>query len=186
MEKFLTRVIFIGGTVLVLLGIFIYFWLNFSFGENKKENSESYSDGTPSTILTKSAPMSEKEHLSNSVVRTEDLTINQSSDEKEVVDVMHKMTHQKVKSEEKQGAIEMTMEHINFVYNIVANSQFQNKDKLLDILNRWKKGDFHTIVDDHNYLWTLQGGKIGKAYGVMSAGEEKEFVLKHFPNSEEY
>ncbi|XJZ27542.1 DUF6241 domain-containing protein [Bacillota bacterium Lsc_1132] len=77
-------------------------------------------------------------------------------------------------------------EHINFVYNIVNKSQFQNKDKLLDILNRWTKGDFQTIVDDHNYFWALQGEKTGKAYGVMSAGEEKEFVLKNFPNSEEY
>jgi hypothetical protein len=109
-----------------------------------------------------------------------DIGIDDSSSQDAVIEVMHKMTHQKVKAKEKWGAIPMIDDTINQVYNIVENSEFEQKDDLLAILHKWKKGIFSEIDDDHNYFWTYQGGTIGKAYGIMSKSEEGTFILNNF------
>ncbi|MFL6558108.1 MAG: DUF6241 domain-containing protein, partial [Bacillus sp. (in: firmicutes)] len=101
-----------------------------------------------------------------------DIGIDDSSSQDAVIEVMHKMTHQKVKAKEKWGAIPMIPDTINQVYNIVKNSEFKQKDDLLAILHKWKKGTFSEIDDDHNFFWTYQGGTVGKAYGIMSKSEE--------------
>jgi hypothetical protein len=109
-----------------------------------------------------------------------DIGIDDSSSQEAVIEVMHKMTHQKVKAKEKWGATPMIPETINQVYNIVENSEFEQKDDLLAILDKWKKGIFSEVDDDHNYFWTYQGGTIGKAYGIMSKSEEETFILNNF------
>ena len=109
-----------------------------------------------------------------------DIGIDDSSSQDAVIDVMHKMTHQKVKAKEKWGAIPMIPDTINQVYNIVENSEFEDKDDLLAVLDKWKKGIFSEIDDDHNYFWTYQGGTIGKAYGIMGKSEEETFILNNF------
>ncbi|UDY80692.1 PRK06770 family protein [Geobacillus phage GR1] len=97
-----------------------------------------------------------------------------------VMDVMHKMTHQKIRAEDKWGAIPMTEDTINQVYEVVSNSDFDIKNDLLDILERWRKGDFSQADHDHNYIWNWQGGTIGKAYGLMTPEEEIEFIENNF------
>lgn len=109
-----------------------------------------------------------------------DIGIDDSSSQDAVIEVMHKMTHQKVTAKEKWGAIPMIPDTINQVYNIVKNSEFEQKDDLLTILDKWKKGIFSEIDDDHNYFWTYQGGTVGKAYGIMSKSEEETFILNNF------
>ncbi|MEH7377391.1 DUF6241 domain-containing protein [Neobacillus drentensis] len=109
-----------------------------------------------------------------------DIGIDDSSSQDAVIEVMHKMTHQKVKAKEKWGAIPMIPDTINQVYDIVENSEFEQKDDLLAILDKWKKGTFSAVDDDHNYFWTYQGGTIGKAYGIMSKSEEETFILNNF------
>jgi hypothetical protein len=109
-----------------------------------------------------------------------DIGIDDSSSQDAVIEVMHKMTHQKVKAKEKWGAIPMIPDTINQVYDIVENSEFEQKDDLLVILDKWKKGTFSEVDDDHNYFWTYQGGTIGKAYGIMSKSEEEKFILNNF------
>ncbi|NHC42219.1 hypothetical protein G6549_20015 [Bacillus sp. MM2020_1] len=109
-----------------------------------------------------------------------DIGINDSSSQDAVIEVMHKMTHQKVKAKEKWGAIPMIPDTINQVYDIVENSEFEQKDDLLAILAKWKKGSFSEVDEDHNYFWTYQGGTIGKSYGIMSKSEEVTFILNNF------
>lgn len=109
-----------------------------------------------------------------------DIGIDDSSSQDAVIEVMHKMTHQKVKAKEKWGAIPMIPDTINQVYNIVENSEFEQKDELLAILRKWKKGTFSEIDDDHNFFWTYQGGTVGEAYGIMSKSEEETFILNNF------
>ncbi|PFP22675.1 hypothetical protein COJ96_25255 [Bacillus sp. AFS073361] len=109
-----------------------------------------------------------------------DIGIDDSSSQEAVIEVMHKMTHQKVKAKEKWGAIPMIPDTINQVYTIVKNSEFAQKADLLAILGNWKKGIFSEIDDDHNYFWTYQGGTVGKAYGIMSQSEEETFIRNNF------
>jgi len=109
-----------------------------------------------------------------------DIGIDDSSSQDAVIEVMHKMTHQKVKAKEKWGAIPMIPDTINQVYDIVEKSKFEQKDDLLAILAKWKKGNFSEVNEDHNYFWTYQGGTIGKSYGIMSKSEEETFILNNF------
>ncbi|WJH33740.1 DUF6241 domain-containing protein [Paenibacillus sp. CC-CFT747] len=53
-------------------------------------------------------------------------------------------------------------------------------EKLLEIARKWKAGDFSTVDQDHNFFWGLEGGNLGKAEGILSAAEEKEFIEKTF------
>lgn len=100
--------------------------------------------------------------------------------EDEVITTMHKMTHQKVVSSKKWGAVEMTSARVNQLYIIVVNSDFENKEGLLYILQKWQDKDFSLVDDDHNYLWKLHGGNVGEAIGVFTEEEEKEFVERVF------
>lgn len=115
---------------------------------------------------------------------TYDLNVSQSSEERDLIVVMHHMTHQKVKADEKWGAKPMIPETINEVYDIVSNSNFAREEDLLAILERWKNGDFSRVDDDHNYFWNYQNGTIGEAYGILSEAEEKRFIINNF--GEEY
>ncbi|MGD2276366.1 PRK06770 family protein [Bacillus wiedmannii] len=94
--------------------------------------------------------------------------------EGEVISTMHKMVHQKVKSSEKWGFVEMTNKEISFY--IENSTGFQYKMKLFSIINRWEKGDFSQTVEEHNFLWSLQGGDTGKATERLSPEEEKRYI----------
>jgi hypothetical protein len=109
-----------------------------------------------------------------------DTGLSSDSSLSSVMDVMHKMTHQKIRAEDKWGTIPMTKNTINQVYEVVSNSDFDVKDDLLEILERWKKGDFSQADHDHNYIWNWQGGTIGKAYGLMTPEEEIKFIENNF------
>ncbi|WP_010283646.1 DUF6241 domain-containing protein [Bacillus timonensis] len=111
---------------------------------------------------------------------TYDLKLSQSPEEHEVVQVMHHMTHQKVKADKKWGAKPMIPKTINEIYDVISNSNFARKEDLLAIAERWKNGDFSRVDDDHNYFWDYQNGTIGKAYGLLSESEERRFIINNF------
>jgi len=115
---------------------------------------------------------------------TYDLNLSQTPDESEVIEVMHHMTHQKVKADKKWGTTPMIPSTINEIYDVISNSDFARKEELLAIVERWKNGDFSRADDDHNYFWNYQNGTIGKAYGLMNEAEEKRFIINNF--GEEY
>ncbi|QUW22590.1 hypothetical protein JSQ81_03120 [Sporosarcina sp. Marseille-Q4063] len=109
-----------------------------------------------------------------------ELLITHSSPQTEILVVMHQMTHQKIQANEKWGATPMIQENIDIVYDIIEANDFPEKDTLLSIVTRWKDGNFNRVDKDHNAIWKLQGGTIGKAYGIMSEEEERWFVIKNF------
>ncbi|WP_460283778.1 PRK06770 family protein [Bacillus luti] len=97
--------------------------------------------------------------------------------EDEIISTMHRMVHQKVKSSEKWGFIEMTNKEIRSAKAAVESStNFKHKSKLLATLERWEKGDFSQTVEEHNFLWEIQGGDTGKATERLSPEEEKQYV----------
>lgn len=106
--------------------------------------------------------------------------INSNSSQDDVIAVMHKMTHQKIIANEKWGAILMTQENIIIVHEIIELSNYPNKNELLKITKRWINGDFGSVDNDHNIIWTLQGGSIGKAQGIMTPEEERWFIIHNF------
>ncbi len=71
----------------------------------------------------------------------------------------------------------MTNKEIRSAKNAVESStNFKYKAELLSTLERWEKGDFSQTVEDHNFLWEIQGGDTGKATERLSPEEEKKYV----------
>ncbi|SEI02510.1 hypothetical protein SAMN05192559_107210 [Halobacillus karajensis] len=89
------------------------------------------------------------------------------------------MSHQKVRAAEKWGFYEMTDERINWLRSAVqTNNDLMDAKLYKEILNKWSKRDFTTIDVDHN-RWRLERGTVGKANGVLTPEEEKEFIEKN-------
>ncbi|MCP3764571.1 DUF6241 domain-containing protein [Domibacillus sp. A3M-37] len=106
--------------------------------------------------------------------------LDSGADQERIIVVMHKMTHQKVIADDKWGAIPMTKSTIQEVYDIVDGTDIALKQELLTILTAWKEGRFDNIVQDHNYLWKIAGGDLGKAYGIMSKTQEMRYAATNF------
>ena len=102
--------------------------------------------------------------------------------EAEVMETIHKMSHQKVKADKKWGAIPLTHARVNQLLKVVHKNEnhYENSSVYKEILERWAKGDFSTVDDDHNRIWNLQGGTVGKAVGILSVEDEKAFIEDHF------
>ena len=176
--------IIIGIILAVLIGVK---YGGFTFSDNKAASEEKQEKVEAKAVQDNVKKEKEKEKKKADKQQTAkiggvqyDIGIDDSSSEEAVIEVMHKMTHQKVKAKEKWGAIPMIPDTINQVYTIVENSEFAQKADLLAILGNWKKGIFSEVDDDHNYFWTYQGGTVGKAYGIMSQSEEETFIRNNF------
>lgn len=89
---------------------------------------------------------------------------------------IHKMSHQKVKADEKWGFYEITPERIDWLLQGLDQVNLKSEDVYRDILERWKAEDFSKVDQDHNAIWQLQGGTIGKATGILNAEEEEAFL----------
>lgn len=113
------------------------------------------------------------------VPKDQDLTISEDIEimsEKEFMQTMHEMTHQKVKASEKWGFTPMTPQQIEKMLLILDKADYKHEDFYREALNAWKNGDFSNAVEVHNTIWEWQGGTIGKAYGLMSPEEEREYL----------
>ncbi len=125
-----------------------------------------------------------KESTTFSEIASEEVSINENPfgsekpilSEEDVLNYMHGMSHQKVIADEKWLHYEMTNDRIQFLMQVVESGRYENEDLLIDILKRWKNGDFSKADEDHNSIWSLQGGTIGKATGVMSAEQEQKYL----------
>jgi hypothetical protein len=160
----------------ILMGIFIIGWIGFNYILTK-ESTDKVMD-TSKTIIVKDS------RLKNALALIDDekliLPINENSSEIEVIEVLHEMTHQKVKAEEKWGNVPMHPKTIDRVYQIINNSNFERKEHLLDIVEKWRMGDFSSADIDHNYFWTIEHGTVGKANGLFTIEEEIQYIKEHF------
>ena len=86
-----------------------------------------------------------------------------------VQDAIHGMSHQKVHADDKWSFLPMTQERIERLTEVVGgNKSSYNDSKLyLEILNRWADNDFSRADKDHNAVWSLQGGNVGRAKGIV-------------------
>lgn len=135
---------------------------------------------------SKSAEVSSEEALETSVKKMEGLEFAQSipedASEAAVMAMMHKMTHQKVIASEKWGIIQMNQESISKAKQLLLASDFNSKEELLEIISRWEKGQFDQVDNDHNFIWELQGGSIGRATGILSDEQDQQFIENNFSN----
>ncbi|MGG1676404.1 DUF6241 domain-containing protein [Neobacillus sp. NRS-1170] len=116
----------------------------------------------------------------NSEEIAKDFPLNMS--ENDMRDVIHQMSHQKVVADKKWGAIPLTNKRVNRLLEVVKENQanYINTDVYYGILKRWAKGDFSRADEDHNAIWSLQKGTVGKADGLASSKEERDFIEENF------
>lgn len=105
-----------------------------------------------------------------------------SMSENDVQQAIHNMSHQKVLADKKWGALPLTPERVKRLLQVVeANKkEYENADVYLTILKSWDKGNFDYVVMNHNAIWELQGGTVGKANGKASPEEEMEFIQENY------
>ena len=145
-----------------------------SKGENEKVEKDITTASTEEIAEGKSA---QSKQVSGALPS---LDISSNSSQDDILSAMHMMTHQKIIANDKWGAIPMTTENIETVHTIIELSNFSEKKDLLKITTRWKSTDFSSVDRDHNSIWSLQGGTIGKAHGIMTAEEERWFIIHNF------
>lgn len=101
---------------------------------------------------------------------------------------IHAMTHQKVKAEDKWTSILMTPERVERLLEVVKakRDRFEKNGPLyIDILQRWARDDFSKIDQDHNAIWMLQGGTVGRATGILTEQQEEKFIEELLNDSED-
>jgi preprotein translocase subunit SecF len=88
--------------------------------------------------------------------------------EADVYDIIHRMANTKIiaKNNKIWGELPMKPEEIQNLKGIVEKVNYEDREQLLEILNRWETGDFSQADKDHNYVWEKLGGTIGKAVGI--------------------
>lgn len=110
-----------------------------------------------------------------------DLGINGTPSEKELLEILHKMTHQKVRAQKKWGFIQMTEVNLIAVKEVLEENPILNENiNMLEMVNTWLNNEFSNIVADHNSLWGEKEGTVGKAYGRLSQAEEEALVKEQF------
>lgn len=95
---------------------------------------------------------------------------------------IHHMSHSKVHANRKWGHLEPTPARIERLLEVVEinRDSYERDDLYYRILNRWKDGDFSNAVEDHNAIWNLQNGTVGKATRLLTEREQQRYARKHF------
>lgn len=168
MEKFLKGLLICLSTVAVL-GVIIVGVLIYQATSNGSEKAVADAETSLDTEIENDAELEKK--------ITEGTYI---PSEREFQWIVHRMTHQKVAADEKDGATEMTSERIDELLKTLDETDYDNKDVYLGILNEWDKGNFENAVEAHNEILSLQGGTLGVATRLFTPEEEQEFIEQNF------
>lgn len=116
-----------------------------------------------------------------------DLIPEDSLSENLAIRYMHQMSHQKVQAEYKEFFFEMTEERIDWLVQAVSSSGVVLSKNHKPILERWDNNDFSRIDLDHNLLYqqaSAEPTESGKATGILSKEEEKEYIENKTPLDE--
>lgn len=168
------------GSIIIALGIYTYIDL---FKEETIENREPIEErNTGSKAMEEFKNEGDNEPIIMNVPTAEEVAEEFPLDlsESQVQDYIHWMSHQKVAASDKWGKMLITQERIDRLIEVIEANDYDHRKVYLGILGRWQEGDFSRAHLDHNSMWVLQGGTIGRATGLLSAEEEQEYIDRHF------
>ncbi|SHK03065.1 hypothetical protein SAMN05444401_0419 [Clostridium amylolyticum] len=94
----------------------------------------------------------------------ETIAVEELVDKVSIYTMMHEMANTKIVAEDGMiwGLQPMTKDRIIAVRTALKKNDPSHK-RLFEILDRWENKDFTQGVEDHNYLWKLLDGNVGKA-----------------------
>lgn len=141
-----------------------------------------YFDKANVSVSVGTAPTGEKVVQVHEQTKKVNSELPLSMSENSVQQTIHNMSHQKVISNKKWGALPLTAERVKRLIQVVEANQkdYEYGDLYLNILRNWDKRDFDNVVIAHNSIWSLQGGTIGKANRAASPEEEMDFIQENF------
>ncbi|WP_148955124.1 DUF6241 domain-containing protein [Bacillus sp. P14.5] len=99
-------------------------------------------------------------------------------DETVMQQYIHAMSHQKVEAKQKWSFYEMTDERILYLLGELDKGDYEHEHVYRDILVKWQEGNFSEVDHDHNEVWSLQGGTVGAAKGILAPQEEEAYLNK--------
>ncbi|WP_456273111.1 DUF6241 domain-containing protein [Bacillus sp. AK031] len=91
---------------------------------------------------------------------------------------IHAMSHQKVEADKKWSFYRMTDERILYLLGELDKGDYKHEQIYRDILIKWHEGNFSEADHDHNEIWTMLGGTVGRAEGLLSNEEEQAYLRK--------
>ncbi|RIW36071.1 hypothetical protein D3H55_06325 [Bacillus salacetis] len=91
---------------------------------------------------------------------------------------IHAMSHQKVQAKKKWSFYKMTEERILYLLGELDKGDYKHEQEYREILVKWQEGDFSEADHDHNEIWSLQNGSVGRAEGLLSTEEEEAYLQK--------
>lgn len=153
------------------------------FGYFESEGSSEIADAT-------SEPSDSNEESNQEIaVSFEDDTESAPKEiENKVVDMVHRMSHQKVRAEEKWGHLKITEERINEVIGLLEQYNVEDRTFLHKEMLNWRDGNFSNSEKVHNVLTQPVYKNVmqsGKAYGLLSKAEEQDYIEKHFSETDD-
>ncbi len=159
--------------LVILLGIAVFGFIDYRSKETIsviQKTSPSQNDSAGGTYLEIQEDRSEpiEKELPNKMT------------EEQVQDAIHQMSHQKVRAEKKWGFTPLTRERVNRLIEVINANQYEHEDVYLDILKAWKESNFSYIDGNHNAIWVLQDGNVGKATGILNLEEEIKYIEQHY------
>ncbi|GGF13757.1 hypothetical protein GCM10010954_10620 [Halobacillus andaensis] len=168
----LISVLIIGFGVLIFVDLMDEDTPASSAGEDKQEENENEEVHEVSELSDKKFEENESEDLNP----FGDAAAPSEMRDADFQEYIHKMSHQKVEANDKWGFYKITEERINWLSSALNKAELSHKDIYERILNKWAQGDFSTVDEDHNEMWSLQGGNVGKATGILSESEEEQYI----------
>ena len=159
--------------LVILLGIAVFGFIDYRSKETIsviQKTSPSQNDSAGGTYLEIQEDRTEpiKKELPNKMT------------EEQVQGAIHQMSHQKVRAEKKWGFIPLTRERVDRLIEVINANQYQHEDVYLVILKEWKESNFSNIDGNHNAIWVLQDGNVGKATGILTLEEEMKYIEQHY------
>jgi hypothetical protein len=103
-----------------------------------------------------------------------------SAERVKLATMMHELANSLIIAEDNRVGKEryMTKENINEALTYAKTMQESAElESLISILDNWKKGNFSKIVTDHNVVWAILDGTVGRAtepdYAAIAQAKER-------------
>ncbi|MEK4129725.1 DUF6241 domain-containing protein [Solibacillus sp. FSL W8-0474] len=104
-----------------------------------------------------------------------------------IQEIIQLMAHQKIIANEKESSIMITPKRIDTLLRMVEENEdvYEHGDKYLDILKRWRQGDFAMVDVDHNVMMQVQNNNSlnGRAEGIATEEQEIHYIAQVFGKS---
>ncbi|WP_096156515.1 DUF6241 domain-containing protein [Bacillus sp. FJAT-45066] len=176
----LKALVVIGAICIGMLVFFVFFMGDSNFF--KADASEEEVVVTEESKTVDEVPVETEVEVDEEALTQVEIEFPFTMSEGRVKDAIHHMSHGWIWAAQKRGHLEATQERIDRLLIVVKENheKYENAELYEEILTRWQAGDFSKAVRDHNAVWTLLEGEVGKALRLLTKEERKEYAKMYY------